>query len=282
MLEIIFLITIGLIWILFASIHDIKKNEIANWLSFSLIIFVMSFRFFFSFFLQDNFNFFYQGLIGLGIFFIIGNLLYYLRLFAGGDGKLMISMGTLLPFSQNTNINLELYLIFIIILLFIGAIYGLLFSIILGIKNFKILKKEFPKQIKKNKKYINYLMIFIILLLISSIYIKIFFYIGLFLFILIYLFIYTKIIDEKCMIKKQKTENLVEGDWLYEEVKINKNKTIKPNWQGLTTKQIKQIQKTKKQVKIRNGIPFIPVFFISFIIYIILWLLNINLLKIIY
>lgn len=282
MLEIIFLIFIGLIWLIFASIQDIKKNEIANWITFSLIIFVLGFRFFFSLFNQNNFSFFYQGLIGLCVFFLIGNIFYYGRLFAGGDAKLMIAMGTLIPFSNNFFTNLESYSTFIILFLFSGALYGLVFSTYIGIRNFKKIKKEFPKQIQKNKKQINLILIISILFLLGGIYIHLLFYIGVLIFIMIYLFVYAKVIDKYCMIKKINTKKLVEGDWLYEKVKINKNKIIKPHWEGLNSKQIKQIQKIKKQVKIRTGIFFVPVFLISFIFYIILWIFKINLINIIY
>ena len=69
MLGVIFLFILGLIWITFASIQDLKNKEIANWLNFSLIIFALGFRFFYGLFESNNFEFFYQGLIGLGIFF---------------------------------------------------------------------------------------------------------------------------------------------------------------------------------------------------------------------
>ena len=101
MLEVIFLIVLGLIWIVFATLQDLKEREVANWLNFSLIIFALGFRFFFSLFAEQGFSFFYQGLIGLGIFFIVGNGLYYARVFAGGDAKLMIALGTILPLSYN-------------------------------------------------------------------------------------------------------------------------------------------------------------------------------------
>jgi Flp pilus assembly protein protease CpaA len=56
--EVLFLFILGLVWILFATIQDIKKREIADWLSFSLIIFAIGFRFFYSLF-EGNFSFFY-------------------------------------------------------------------------------------------------------------------------------------------------------------------------------------------------------------------------------
>ena len=101
MFEIIFLIALAIVWMSFGSIQDLKQREISNWLNFSLIIFALAFRFFYSLFNSENFLFFYQGLIGLGIFFVIGNLFYYSRLFAGGDAKLMISLGTILGFSNS-------------------------------------------------------------------------------------------------------------------------------------------------------------------------------------
>ena len=86
MIEMIFLICLAFVWIVFASVQDLKSREVANWLNFSLIIFALGFRFFYSLF-NNNFNFLYQGLIGLGIFFVLGNLFYYGRMFAGGDAK---------------------------------------------------------------------------------------------------------------------------------------------------------------------------------------------------
>ena len=114
MIEVIFLWILGLIWIISASVQDLKKREIANWLSFSLIIFALGFRFFYSFFTGD-FNFFYQGLIGLGIFFVLGNLFYYARIFAGGDTKLMIALGPILAFKDKFISNLEIFALFFLI-----------------------------------------------------------------------------------------------------------------------------------------------------------------------
>ena len=142
----IFLIILAGIWLVFAAIYDLKKRMVPNWLSFSLIIFALGFRFFYSLF-NENFIFFYQGLIGLGIFFIIGNALYYGRVFAGGDAKLMIALGAVLPFSENFFKNIESFSFFILLFLFVGGFYGLIWSIFLTINNFKIFKKEFINQL---------------------------------------------------------------------------------------------------------------------------------------
>ena len=146
----IFLIVLALIWVLFASIQDLKKRMVSNWLNFSLIIFALGFRFFYSLFESNSFAFFYQGLIGLGIFFVIGNLLYYGKLFAGGDAKLMIALGAVLPLSDVFLVNLRIFALFFLIFFFVSAIYGIIWSIflVLSTKNFKVYGKEFRKRIK--------------------------------------------------------------------------------------------------------------------------------------
>tara|TARA_Y100000034_G_scaffold17454_1_gene19085 strand:+ start:3891 stop:4727 length:837 start_codon:yes stop_codon:yes gene_type:complete len=269
MYEIIFLIILALIWIIFASIQDLKKREVANWLSFSLIIFALGFRFFYSVFIE-NFNFFYQGLIGLGIFFIIGNLLYYGRMFAGGDAKLMIALGPILPLSSDFLVNIQIFILFFLIFLFVGAFYGLIWSGFLSIKNFKEFKSEFSKRLNKNSKIILFVMFLGIILIIFGFVEKLFFSFGILVFIIPYFYLYAKSIDEVCMIKLIKTNYLTEGDWLYRDLKVGK-KLIKANWDGLTKEQIKEIKKRYKKIKIRQGIPFIPVFLISFLLLIYFW-----------
>jgi len=256
------------IWILFASIQDIKKREVANWISFSLVIFALGFRFFYSLF-NNNFGFFYQGLIGLAIFFVIGNVFYYSRLFAGGDAKLMISLGAVLPIFNSFLENLNILIYFLLVLLICGAVYSVIWSLILSLKNIKLFKRDFAVRIKKNN-VMNYGIMFAGLIIMFAGFLYNFLLIlGVLIFIMPYLYAYTKSVDETCMIKKINSKNLTEGDWLYKDLKIG-NKIIKANWDGLTKEEIKIIKKKQKFVLIRQGIPFVPVFFISFLIFILL------------
>lgn len=277
MYEVIFLSVLALIWIIFATIQDLKSREVANWLNFSLIIFALGFRFFYCLFSQtQGFSFFYQGLIGLGIFFVLGNLLYYGRMFAGGDAKLIIALGAILPFSESFLVNLKIFVLFFFMFLFVGAFYGLLLGIILVSKNFKQFKKEFYKKLKKNKRII-YFTMFLGLVLMAFVFIEILlFFLGILIFILPYFYLYAKAIDEVCMVKKIKINQLREGDWLYKNLKVGK-KLIKTNWDGLTKQEIKEIKKKYKEVKIKQGIPFTPVFLISFLILVCLYFLGIGL-----
>jgi len=270
MFEVIFLIVLALVWIIFASVQDLRETEVANWLNFSLIIFALGFRFFYCLFSTQNFAFFYQGLIGLGIFFVLGNALYYGRMFAGGDAKLMIALGAILPFSENFYINIRTFVLFFILFLFVGAVYGLVWSMFLTARNFRGFKREFSKRLKINKKIIYPVFILGLILMILGFVQMVFFYFGILFFILPYLFLYAKSADECCMVKKIDVQKLREGDWLYRDVKIGR-KVIKAKWDGLNKNEIRLIRKKLKVVTIRKGIAFVPVFLISFLILIYLW-----------
>ncbi len=264
MFEIIFLFCLGLVWIVFATFEDLRTSEIANWLNFSLIIFALGFRFFYSLFSVEGFGFFYQGLIGVGIFFILSNLFYYGKMYAGGDSRLMMALGAILPFYSNFQDNLQVFLLFLILFLVVGGIYGLVFSAYLGIKNFSKLKKEFSVQLKKQKKIVIALLFLACVFLVLGFFQKVFFYWGLVWFILPYFYIYVKSVDECCMVKKVLISKLTVGDWLYKDEKVG-NKTIKATWDGLSEKDIKLLKK-KKFVLVRYGIRFAPVFLISFVL----------------
>lgn len=270
MYGVIFLLVLAFIWIVFATVQDLRKREIANWLSFSLIIFALGFRFFYGLFSETGFNFFYQGLIGLGIFFVIGNLLYYGKMFAGGDAKLMIALGAVLPFSEIFSTNLKIFILFFLIFLFAGAFYSLIVTMVLSLKNFRKFRKEFNAQLKKNKKIIYPVMFFGLVLMALGFVKSLLFAFGVFVFILPYFYVYIKSVDESCMIKKVKTFNLEEGDWLYKNVRVGK-KLIIANWNGLDRKDIRLIKKRYKAILIRQGIPFTPVFLISFLILLYIW-----------
>lgn len=266
MYEVFFLWALAIVFIIAAIIQDLKTREIANWISFSLIIFALGFRFFYSLF-ENQWGFLWQGLLGLAIFFLLGNIFYYSKIFAGGDAKLIIALGTILPYSTNFFINLSGYITFILIFLGVGFFYTILSSAYFCIKNFKNFKKEFSKQFQKNKRAMIFVITASILFLLLGFWNVLFALFGIIPFFISYLYLYSKAVDEACMVKIIPAKNLREGDWLYENVKIGK-KMIKAKWDGLTKQEILQIKKKYKQIKIRQGVPFSPVFLISFLIFI--------------
>ncbi|MBU3906900.1 MAG: prepilin peptidase [Nanoarchaeota archaeon] len=268
MMVVIFLAMLGLIWIAAATIQDLKKREVANWISFSLIAFALGFRFFYSLFSDKGFAFLYEGLIGLGIFFVLGNLFYYGRLFAGGDAKLFISLGPIISFSESSFINLKIFAVFLLIFLISGAFYGLVWSVALALKHKKEFKKEFYKISLKNKNLFLLIMAFGLVIMFAGFFQAILFFLGAVIFIFPYFYLYAKAVDESCMIKKIKVSELIEGDWLYKDLIVGREK-IKADWEGLTKDEIRKLRRRYKQVLIRQGIPFVPVFLIAFLVLII-------------
>lgn len=264
MIETVVLIILALVWLIFASIHDVKTTEVPDWLNFSLIIFSIGFRFFYSLFALGSFNFFFQGLIGLGIFFVLGNLFYYGRMFAGGDAKLMIALGAILPFSFSLIENLKLFGVFLLIFFLIASLFGIITSAYFAITNKIRFKKEFVKIHKKNLKT-NYVLkaMALIVMILGLFGQSIFFYLGVLLFFSPLLLSFAKAVEEACMVKLVDSSKLMEGDWLYESLVVG-NKKIVAKWDGLSKKEISLIQKHKKSVWVKKGVPFVPVFLISF------------------
>jgi Flp pilus assembly protein protease CpaA len=268
-----FLIVLGTIWIIFATCEDLKRREIANWVNFSLVIFALGFRFFWSLFNVENLVFFYQGVIGFVIFFVLGNLLYYSKVFAGGDAKLMIALGAILPLSFNFTDNLSIFIWFFVLFLIVGAIYGIIFSVVMGVRNMRVFKSEFARQFRRRKKFLYSFLIIGMLLVVFSFMQEMLFYLAILVFILPYFYLGAKSIDEACMVKLVNPEKLTAGDWLYKDIKIGK-KLIRAKWEGLNEEEIDLLRKTKKKVMMREGIPFTPVFLISFLILVVFWKLG--------
>lgn len=267
--NVLFLYLLALLWTLFATAQDLKKRIISNWVVVSLIIFAMGFRFFYSAFELEEFNFFYQGVFGLAVFFIVGNLFYYSRFFAGGDAKMMVALGTILPLSIGFVSNLNIFVYFLLTFLFIGGFYGLVWSLVLAFfgKNFSNYKKEFGNQFTKNKFSVltaSMLGIFLIFLYRIDFFIS---YLGIMVLLFPFLYLHAKAVDETSLVKTIKPLELEEGDWLYKDLHLGRKKIIS-RWGGLTKKEIAEIRKRVKKVRIRYGIPFAPVFFISLLVWI--------------
>lgn len=272
MIEVVFLVSMAVIAIIFSIIQDIRTHEVANWISFSLIVFGLGFRFFWSLFVGfengGGFNFFYQGLIGLGIFFVLGNLFYYGKIFAGGDAKLMIALGVIIPFYEIFKSNIYLFALFIFLFLISGAIYGLIMGLRITLSHKKDFLINFKNKFKKNKSIFYTSLIMSLVFFVSGFYSSFLFFFGVILFVLPYFYFWAKTIDDFCMVKNVGVNKLREGDWLYKNIKIG-NKLIKAKWDGLTKEEIILIQNKLNKVYIREGIPFTPVFLISIILLII-------------
>ena len=268
---------IALIWVLVASLFDIKTREIPDWLNFSLLA-ILLFIFVCASLLQKDAKIFLFSLLGLAIFYALSNLMYYGKIFGGGDAKLLIALGPLM-FSSSplrlsnvvaANIPNLFILTFFINLLFIASIYGLVWAMAILITNRKKVKIDL-----KQKQFKFFLLLCILLFFFNISFVALsltFLYLALLSLALPFLFILVKVADD-LMIKNISIKNAREGDLLANDVVVSLRKRdkltkriIKQTWEGLSTNDIKLLKKAGvKKIKIKYGMPFAPVFFLALI-----------------
>jgi len=257
--EYYFLFGVALIVTLIACVQDIKKREVSNWLNFSFLSVVAAYRVFYSI-LNKDFKFLWLGLLGLCLFFLIGEVLYYSGGFGGGDIRLLRAFGVILPYQSYFGV-LVLGMEFVFLLLFSGAVYSLFYSVFLVFAK----KEKFVIEFKKNlRKYWYFFLLSIVFFIIVRVLLEFNVFMLLIFSVLPVLFIYLKSLDN-CMIKLVSPWKLTAGDWLVQDVRIGK-RIIKKNVNGLDEKEIELIKRYGKKVLIKEGIPFVPVFLIALII----------------
>ena len=268
---------IALVALGIASYTDLKTREVPDWLSYGLVITGVAMNGIFSVAL-GNASFILHSLLGFGIFFGLAMLMFYTGQWGGGDSKILMGLGAVigwpLPFQQPS-----LLFAFLVNILVVGGAYGLLWSISLAIKNWRRVKKEL-KKLRKEKGFVKAFPVAaalaIVLLAMAFIVqdglFRIFWVIpaGMVL-LMFYAWIFLKAVEKASMIKWVTPDKLTEGDWIAEEVKVSGKYICGPKDLGIEKKQIallKELYRKKKigKILVKEGIPFVPSFFIAFIV----------------
>lgn len=262
MQEYYFLFALALLWTIFAAIQDIKKREVANWLNFSLLAFALAYRLFYAI-STAQINFFLYGIAGAAVCYAFALAFYYSKTFAGGDAKLLIAYGAILPY-ENFFSTLTNPILFIALLLATGAIYTLFYTIAIAVQNKQKFKREFKTKFKKNIRILIAAFGALILSLVFFFRYPIIAAAFVLLLITPFLYIYLKSI-EFCTVVLLSASKLTEGDWLEKAVTIGKIK-IQPSVHGLSKKEIQLLRKHNKKVFIKQGVPFVPAFLLALII----------------
>ena len=263
MYEYIFLYALAFFAILFAVVQDFRFREISNWVTFSLVAFVLAYRLAYSVFIHD-FSFFLFGLGGVLLFTAFGYALYYGRVFAGGDAKLLFGLGGILPYSSLLD-YVSYGLGFILLLLISGVAYTLVYSVFIAFRNWSSFVNSFKINYSKNKLTFLLLVALFFIVLLMKFWLNIVPYWFSFVFpFMFFIFIYARSLEQSCMIKLTEPEKLTEGDWLVSDIRIGKN-IIRKTVHGLSYSDIILLRKYGKKVLIKNGIPFAPAFLIALI-----------------
>jgi len=275
MLEFIVYVVI-IVALIAASVNDIKTREVPDWLSYSLIAIGFAVRLIFSLIYSEP-VYILEGLFGFGVFLGLSLLLFYAGMWGGGDSKLLMGLGAMLGLSY-TNVLESFIVIFFIMMMFAGSIYGLIWSMMLALSH----KKKFVRMFKaifhheKIHVFRRVLAVFLVAALILYLltfqsynpYLNMAYVLLLFLVLLIfYLWIFSKAVEMACMYKWVKPAQLTEGDWIVNDVVVRGKRITGPKDLGIEKEQIAKLMKLKvKNVLIKEGIPFVPTFLIAFVL----------------
>ena len=269
--------TLSFLALFIGTITDLKTREVPDWLNYGLVISGIGLNLLFSVIYLNSY-FIINSIVGLAIFFGIAYIMFYAGQWGGGDSKMIMGLGAIIGIDVSL-IKSQFLFGFFINALLIGAIYGLLWSIFLVFKNKQRFLKEFreillEKNIVKTKKFMLLILVLLLILffLIQVYYIKILILSIAFLILTsFYLWIFVKAIEKSAMHKLVEPTKLTEGDWIAKDVVVDGKYITGPKDLGISKNQIKKLiqlhkQKKVKKILIKEGIPFVPSFFIAFVV----------------
>lgn len=259
---------IAFIALIIGSYTDFRTKEVPDWLNYGLIFTGVFLHFLYSL-IFSNWIVFLKCMAGLALAAAIAFPMFYLGQWGGGDSKMLMALGALigLDFSYNSFLVSLLVNIFLI-----GAVYGILYGVVLAIKHRNHFVEKFKKVIseRKNVKLRIVLLAVCIVLLILSILLKSFrlplLMLVLVLVVSFYLWAFVKAVENAAMYRFAKPSQLTEGDWIAKDVIVKGRKICGPKDLGISKNQIKKLKKLNvKNVLVKDGIPFVPSFLLALI-----------------
>ncbi len=256
---------IAIVSLIIASIVDLKKREVPDTLSYATMILGVSIVVFESVNLLS-----WQPIISAGIALLVATTIAAVMFFSGqwggGDAKLIIGLALLFGATS-------FFWTFLVMIIFAGAIYGIIYGGYLAVKRRKVFVPAFKKLVYEPKikwlRFVFQIIVALALLLaffvIKEFGLRVFFIVfSAGMYMVFYAWIFSKALDEAMKVRV-KAKDLVEGDWVIEPIKIGKKTLTVANY-GITNSQIEQVQKAKvKDVLVKEGIPFVPSFALAYI-----------------
>jgi len=268
--------TIAFLVLLIGSYTDMKTREVPDWVNFGLIGVGFGINLLFSIIFW-KINFILASVMGFAVFFAIAWVMFYTGQWGGGDSKILMGLGAIIGLDI---LSRQFFLFgFLVNALLIGALYGILWSIFMIFKNKRGFIKDFKKSLKNKKLvfakriiFVSFIILVLAAVLIPDKFIKLMFlYLAVISVLTFYLWVAIKSVEKVCMLKYVKPQQLTEGDWIAKDVKVNGKYITGPKDLGIEKKQIRKLIEFYKKGKVRKilikeGIPFVPSFFVAFVV----------------
>jgi len=259
---------IALVGSALAGLYDLKitPTEIPDEIPYAMIGLALL-LIFIQFLIESNFNILADSLIYGVSLLLFGYLMYRFGQWGGGDAKILAAIGFLSPnlSSLARIIQFPFALSYLINLFLIGAVYMIVYALVMSFMNRKIIFAFF-KRVKSSSNLIlisspilfllflfgnwSLLNLFGIVMNLQSIVINsiIILFVSLILFLV---WFFVKAVEEVGFKKRIPISQLKVGDVLLES-KV---------WEGITEKELKKIKRSgKKFISIKSGVCFAPVF----------------------
>jgi Flp pilus assembly protein protease CpaA len=263
------LFSVAALVLVMGSITDIRMREVPDWLNFAGIIAGLGIRGLWSITTND-WSVLGWGVLGFAALFVIAVLMYYTGQWGGGDSKLLMALGALLglEFSLGSPV-----VVFIIWALFVGAAYGLVWSMVLAARDWAGFVSRF-RSVSRSVRWAHLpvlgVLVFGIAFAIASddeLFRILVLIIALAVPALFYAAIGVKAVEQCCMYKTLRPDQLTEGDWIAKPVVVKGRMIVGPKDLGITKEKIKELKRLNvKNVLVKEGIPFVPSFLIAFVL----------------
>ncbi len=265
------LTAVALLVLLAAAYIDVKTKEIPDWLNFSLLATALGWRSIAA--TTQGFSILLSGIIGLAICLLIALFFYYTNQWGGGDSKLLMAMGAVIGVSWPPSKDSWALLWFLLLLLFIGTIWGIIWMIGVAVKKKQLFELSFKHSLQ-NHKYLHLilalftgLMLILTIVFRPSVFVSLVWLLAIISLPLFYLFLFVGAVEKSCFYTRKKPPELMEGDWLAQDVVVKGRKVITKR--SLSKDDLTFLRELKNKITtvlIKEGIPFVPSFLFSFII----------------
>ncbi len=228
-------IIIVLFFLAAAAVSDLKKREVPNWVNYGLVTVGIGFGLLQSAVAAD-WHFVAFSIAGTAAALAFAALMFYTGQWGGGDSKLLIGMGAVLglsisarwPFSSLDNP----FISFLFNLVAVSLLYALVMGTFIVLKNKGRFAAELKKQLRSYAAMRKLALVAAVVGLIAIAAANDFF-VRLFIVIIIaamffalYLSIMAKAVERSCMLKRISPLKLTEGDWIAEDITLDKKTFI--------------------------------------------------------
>jgi len=249
-----------------ASYSDIKQREVPDWVSYGLLFSAFGIRALAS--VDLGWKILLAGVLGFLPFLLIAYLFYYTDQWGGGDSKLLMGMGAVLGITYPLTDHSFVILWFFLALLFIGALWGIIWMVFEALRNKEVFIEKFRLSILGYKKMHWLLLTMTFIFLGLSFFFNFILYFSFFPLAIFYLCTFVNAVEKSCFYHHITPSKLTEGDWLAQNITLGGKKMMVKRTLGAgDIKELRLLHKKGKleTVLIKEGVPFIPSFLFAYL-----------------